>query len=98
MVGAAAVNFSISFLMLLTVLFRAGDIDAALNSRTGQPYIEILLNTTGSTAGTAVMVAYITLSLMFCAVNIATTGSRQLFSFARDKGLPFSRFLSKVST
>lgn len=66
MVGAAVLNFSISFLMLLTVLFRAGNIENAINSPTGQPYIEILLNATGSVAGTAIMVSYIILSLMFC--------------------------------
>ncbi|KAF7196869.1 Choline transport protein [Pseudocercospora fuligena] len=98
MVGAAALNFSISFLMLLTVLFRAGDIEAAINSPTGQPYIEILLNATGSVTGTAIMVAYIILSLMFCVINMVTTSSRQLYSFARDGGLPFSRFFSKVSS
>lgn len=97
MVGAAALNFSISFLMLLTVLFRAGDIEKAISSPTGQLYIEILLNTTGSVAGTAIMVSYIILSLLFCAVNMVTTSSRQLYSFARDGGLPFSKFFAKVS-
>ena len=96
MVGAAALNFSISFLMLITVLFRAGDIESAIKSRTGQPYIEILYNATGSTTGTALMVSYIILSLVFCAVNMVTTSSRQLYSFARDGGVPFSQTLSKV--
>lgn len=41
MVGAAALNFTIAFLMLITVLFRAGDIETAINSPTGQPYIEV---------------------------------------------------------
>lgn len=97
MIGSAALNFSISFLMLLTVLFRAGDIEAALKSKTGQPYIEILYSATGSKAGTAIMVAYIILALIFCAVNMVTTSSRQLYSFARDGGVPFSKFFSKVS-
>ena len=97
MVGAAAFNFTISFLMLLVILFRAGDITEALESPTGQPYIAIILNATGSTAGTAVLVAYIVLALMFCATNMVTTSSRQLFSFARDGGMPYSAWLSKVS-
>ena len=96
MVGAAAMNFSIGFLMLITLLFRAGNIQDAIDSPTGQPYIEILLNATGSVAGTAVMVAYIILALMFCAINMVTTSSRQLYSFARDGGLPFAKTLSKV--
>ncbi|KAF2772174.1 GABA permease [Teratosphaeria nubilosa] len=96
MVGAAALNFSISFLMLLTILFRAGNIDDAINSPTGQPYIEIFLNATGSRAGTAVIVAYIILALIFCAINMVTTSSRQLYSFARDGGLP--SIFAKVSS
>jgi len=97
MVGAAVMNFSASFLLLLVVLFRAGDIAEAIASPTGQPYIAILLNATQSTAGTAVMVAYIIFALIFCATNMVTTSSRQLFSFARDNGLPYSAWLAKVS-
>lgn len=41
--------------MLILLLFRAGNIEAAINSPTGQPYIGIILNATGSVAGTAVM-------------------------------------------
>ena len=96
MVGAACLNFSIGFLMLITLLFRAGNIQDAIDSPTGQPYIEILLKATGSVAGTAVMVAYIILALIFCAINMVTTSSRQLYSFARDGGLPFAKTLSKV--
>jgi choline transport protein len=97
MVGAAVMNFSASFLLLLVVLFRAGDIAEAIASPTGQPYIAILLNATQSTAGNAVMVAYIIFALIFCATNMVTTSSRQLFSFARDNGLPYSAWLAKVS-
>lgn len=46
MVGAASLIFTISFLLLLIVLFRAGDITEAINSPTGQPYIDVLLNAT----------------------------------------------------
>lgn len=97
MVGAASLNFTISFLLLLIVLFRAGAITEAINSPTGQPYIAILLNATRSTTGTAFMVAYIIFALIFCATNMVTTSSRQLFAFARDNGLPYSQWLAKVS-
>lgn len=98
MVIAAATNFSIGFILLVLILFRAGDVDAAIESPTGQPYIAILLNATGSGAGTSVLVAYIILALIFCSTNVVTTSSRQLFSFARDRGVPFSGWLSQVSS
>ena len=97
MVAAAASNFTIGFILLVVILYRAGDIQAAINSPTGQPYIEILLNATQSVAGTAVLTVYIILALIFCATNVVTTSSRQLFSFARDRGVPFSSQLSRVS-
>lgn len=97
MVAAAASNFAIGFALLILILYRAGDITAAVSSPTGQPYIEILLNATQSVSGTAVLVAYIILALVFCATNVVTSSSRQLFSFARDNGVPFSHSLSQVS-
>ena len=97
MVAAAASNFAIGFALLVLILYRAGDIQVAVNSPTGQPYIEILLNATKSVSGTAVLVAYIILALIFCATNVVTTSSRQLFSFARDHGVPFSQWLSQIS-
>jgi len=36
------------------------------------------------------------LQFYFCAVNQVVTSSRQIFALARDKGLPFHQFLSKV--
>lgn len=98
MVGAAACNFTIGFILLVIILFRLGDVDAAIASPTGQSYIAVLLNATQSVPGTAVLVAYIVLALIFCATNVVTTSSRQLFSFARDRGVPFSAWLSQVSS
>ena len=97
MVAAAASNFTIGFVLLVVLLYRAGDIDAAIGSATGQPYVEILLVATSSASGTAVLVAYMILALLFCATNLVTTSSRQLYSFARDRGVPFWRSISHVS-
>lgn len=97
MVAAAVTNFSIGFALLILILYRAGDINAAIDSPTGQPYIAILLDCTDSVAGTAILVVYIILALVSCATNLVTTSSRQLFSFARDGGVPFATLLSRVS-
>ncbi|KAK3613875.1 hypothetical protein LTR22_027980 [Elasticomyces elasticus] len=97
MVSAAVSNFTLGFALLIMILYHAGDIQAAIDSPTGQPYIAILLNATGSVTGTAILVGYIVLALLFCATNLVTTSSRQLFSFARDQGVPFWKYLSQVS-
>lgn len=97
MITTASVNYVLAFVMTVTFMFTVGDVNAALNSPTGQPYIEVVLNATQSKGATLVLTIVMMLLLLFCAINQVTTSSRQLFAFARDHGLPFSAFLSKVS-
>ena len=97
MVCTAITNYVLGWVMTITVMSVLGDVTSILSSPTGQPYIQILLNATGSVAGTSIMTALVALLLLFCAVNTITTSSRQLFAFARDQGVPFSRFLTHVS-
>jgi choline transport protein len=98
MVATAVVNYSMGFIMTVTILSTLGpDLDSVLGTRFGQPWIQVVLNATGSLAGTSVMTAVVCVLLLFCSINQVTTSSRQLFAFARDNGLPFSSFLAKVS-
>ena len=77
-------------------MFCLGDINAVVNSPTGQPYIAVVLNATQSVAATKALAALILILVVSCSVNGVTTTSRQLWSFARDGGLPFSSCLSQV--
>ena len=97
MIATALVNYSVGFIMTVTIMSKLGpDVPELLTTPLGQPWIQVLLNATGSTAGTSVMTAIVCLLLLFCSTNNLTTTSRQLFAFARDKGLPFSNFLAHV--
>jgi amino acid transporter len=96
MITTATINYILGFIMTITFMFTVGDVEAALSSPTGQPYIQVLLNATQSTRGTIAMTVLLTLLLLFCAINQVTTSSRQLFAFARDNGLPYSSFLCAV--
>ena len=92
------VNGCLGFGILMATLFGLGNIDAVLNSPTGYPYMEIFLQATGSIKGTTAM-ASIIVALAFCAtIGFVATSSRMIWSFARDRGLSFSGFLSKVKT
>lgn len=99
MVVTAAVNYTVGFVMTVTVMMTVGGDRAGelLGSRTGQVYVQILLDATQSRVGTSVLTALMAVLLLFCAVNGVTTSSRQLFAFARDNGLPCSRWLATVS-
>lgn len=70
----------------------------AQETPTGFPFIQIFYNGTQSVAGATAMTALID-GLAWCAViGFLATASRMTWSFARDRGLPFHRFVSKVST
>lgn len=94
---AMGVNSLLGFSMMLTILFCLGDVKSVLETRTGFPFIQIYYNSTKSLAGTAAMTAIGIALTTACSVGITTTASRMVWSFARDHGLPLSRFLSRVS-
>jgi amino acid transporter len=97
MVATAIVNYTLGFIMTITIMSTLGDdVSAILTTRFGQPWIQVLFNATESRAGTSIMTAVLCILLLFCSVNQITTSSRQLFAFARDQGLPFSGFLAYV--
>lgn len=96
MLATAFTNYILGFIMLVTLVFCIGDLDATLESPTQQPYVEILLNATQSKAGTLALTSIIFVLLVACAVNNVTSSSRQLWSIARDGGLPYSDWLAQV--
>ncbi|KAL8978769.1 MAG: hypothetical protein Q9177_006312 [Variospora cf. flavescens] len=59
--------------------------------------MEIFLNATQSVGGAAAM-ASIVVTLGICAtIALLASSSRMTWSFARDRGLPFSRYLGKLT-
>ncbi|KAL4946697.1 hypothetical protein BDV06DRAFT_231771 [Aspergillus oleicola] len=93
-VGMGAVT---GFIFLLVLCFCIGDIDTTASSSTGVPVLQIFYDSTGNKVGTCFMGSMITVICLVCAVSLVAEGSRSLFAFARDRGLPFSMFLSKVT-
>lgn len=96
MVATATLNYSLGFIMTITIMSTLGNVEEILVTPTGQPYIQVLFNATQSRKGTSIMAAVVAILLLFAAVNLATTVSRQLFAFARDQGLPGSRWLAHI--
>jgi choline transport protein len=92
----AVINGSLGFVMLVTFCFCLGNLDAALSTPTGYPFIQVFYAVTGSHAGTSIMTCILViLAICGCICNVATA-SRQMWAFSRDRGLPFSGWLSKV--
>ncbi|KAK6399016.1 hypothetical protein LTR65_000574 [Meristemomyces frigidus] len=90
-------NAAFGFLMAVTLIFTLGDIDDILATTTGQPFIQVFYNGTRSLVATNFMVSIVIVCLTSCCISEVATASRQLWSFARDNGLPGSKWLSYVS-
>lgn len=98
MLLSLAINGTLALGMLFAVLFSADDIPHLLQDQDAQtaPFLRIFQHAVGSKAGATVMVSIIVL-LEFCsAMGCLAAASRMTWSFARDRGLPFSRALSMV--
>ncbi|KAH8810578.1 amino acid/polyamine transporter I [Xylogone sp. PMI_703] len=91
-------NAILGFLMAVTLIFTLGDIDSILATPTFQPFIQVFFNATGSYAATNTMTVIVIILLESCCISEVATASRQIWSFARDYGLPGSGWLSQVMT
>lgn len=92
-----AINGTLGFAMILAVLFRAGDIDAALEQNPLFPVMAIFKNAVNSTAGAAAMSSLIFVLAVSSTVGLLASTSRIFWAFSRDRALPGWRTLSKVS-
>lgn len=96
-IASMCVNGAVGFIMMVTILYNLGDVDSVLETATGYPFIQIFFNSTQSVAGATVMGAVVLALTISCAIGIMTTASRMTWSFARDRGTPFSGWLSVVT-
>ena len=95
MIYCVAIGMFTGFIFLVCLLFVAGPLDAVIGSSI-VPLDFILYNATGSKAGTVCLLMFPLVCLLFAAIAIMTTSSRMTYAFARDGGLPFSRFFARV--
>lgn len=90
------VNGAFGWVMVITFAFIAGNPIDIVDSPTGYPFISAFYNATGSKVGTSVMVAIMIVNTTSSVISTLATVSRQLWSFGRDRGLPFSSFFAYV--
>lgn len=99
MIATGIFNGTLGLAMLVAFCFCLGDISHLQESRVamnGFPFIQVFENATQSTGGATVMTSILVVLSSFCCITNIATASRQLFAFARDKGLPFSSFFAHV--
>lgn len=91
------VNGSLGLIMVITLIFTMGDLDAIADTPTGFPFMQVFLNATGSRVGTTLMSLLVVLGQVGSEIACIATASRQIWSFARDNGVPFSSTIRHVS-
>jgi choline transport protein len=88
------VNVFFGILMLVTMLFCIGPLDDVLES--GVPYLTLFLNT-GSTRMALFLTILVFLLIAIGNVTCLATCSREVWAFSRDKGFPFSNWISRMN-
>ena len=83
------------FPLIITICYHMPDVQTALNDTTTYPGIWVMRQAMSDT-WIAVILAIITIIVIASNITYLAAVSRDLFAFSRDKGLPFSNFLSKV--
>ena len=84
------------FAMLIAILYCIGDIEAALNTPTGYPFIEIFTYATRSVSGGTAVSALIIVMFVACGISTLASASRQLWAFSRDQAVPNARIMTYV--
>ena len=84
-VGASSV---FGFFLILSLLFSIQDFQGTVNSKVGQPVLQILLDVFGDKGAIALMTLVI-LCVWHAGLFSMTSNSRMMFGFARDGGLPY---------
>ncbi|KAK4055851.1 hypothetical protein OIO90_003106 [Microbotryomycetes sp. JL221] len=96
MVLAVVIGAGASFVFLVCLLFSINDLTAVIESTAGA-LLATIFQATSSVVGTILLAVFPIGSMLFTAQGILTGSSRMTFSFARDGGLPFSRFFARLN-
>jgi amino acid transporter len=88
-------NFVLLFPLLLTIVYHMPDTAEALGDATSYPVVHVLRQSMSDQWVTGVLVVICVLVVCSNIAYLSAT-SRDLFAFARDKGVPLSNWLSTI--
>ena len=96
MIWGIALSGTVGLSMWIAVLFCLGNPQEALDTEYVFPFIEVLVQAIRSTGGSAAIVAVLIVVNLGVIIGVVAASARMLWSFARDRGIPGWRFISKV--
>ncbi len=93
------INGTLAFAIIVALLFCATDLEAAVAAADTlfYPSLQIFQSALNSTVGAVVLGSVILVLSIAASVEICASASRMIWSFSRDRGLPFHQFMVKVS-
>ncbi|SCV01300.1 LAMI_0G10594g1_1 [Lachancea mirantina] len=94
--GTVAIGFTTSLCYVIAMFFSLHNLDAIVNSNTGAPILDIFYQALGNKAGAEILGCLILFTSFGCVIACHTWQARLCWSFARDKGLPYSHLWAKV--
>lgn len=98
LITSVTLNGVLGFGFLIALLFSCGNLETTLSTPTGYPLIQIFYAATGSTSATTAMTCGIVASAVAAVLALLASASRTTWAFARDNGLPFSKWLQQVQS
>ena len=90
-------NVIMTLIMCCIYVSAIGDLEKVLATPTFAPFIQVFYDVTRSKPGSSAMAAVVIVEMISASMSEGTCASRQIWSFARDGGLPFSKQLASTS-
>ncbi|KAF5003448.1 hypothetical protein FDECE_9998 [Fusarium decemcellulare] len=94
--GTVGIGFVTAWLFSIGMMFSINDFDKVSETATGVPILELFYQALDSQAGAIVLCSLIVLTGCGCLIASHTWQARLCWSFARDNGLPGSKYLRRV--
>ncbi|KAL9583628.1 MAG: hypothetical protein Q9212_002593 [Teloschistes hypoglaucus] len=94
--GTVAIGFVTAWTFSIAMFFSMTNVDDLSATSTGVPILALFYQALGSKGGAVALEALIMATGVFCLVSSHTWQSRLCWSFARDRGIPFSSYFAVV--
>lgn len=96
--GTVAIGFVTAWFYAIALFFSMNNLDNLFNTPTLVPVLELFHQALNNVAGAIVLEALVMATGIWCLVASHTWQSRLCWSFARDNGLPGSKYLAQVNS
>ncbi|SGZ52535.1 CIC11C00000004109 [Sungouiella intermedia] len=94
--GTVTIGLVTALSYAIAMFFCVTNLDAIINSGTGLPILDIYYQALKNKAGTLCLGSLLFLTACGCTISAHTWQARLCWSFSRDNGLPFSKYLSII--